>query len=123
MSDAAKIRSLIGRDVSRYLVVFCGVWVVFIGVFMAPEGGAVGDYVVFFAGLLLILGLPSLLLVAVARLLALKRDVGAFVAVCGTLLLLPALFPLLAGAWPATLVQWAVLIGFLAWSAWRTQSS
>ncbi|MGW4781450.1 hypothetical protein ACWEPA_32930 [Streptomyces filamentosus] len=113
----AKIRLLIVQDASRYLVAFCGVWGAFLGVSMAVEGGAADGYVDLFEGLLLVVGLPSLLLVAVARLLTRKADSGAFTAVCGTLLLLPSVLPLLAGSLPATLVQWAVLLGFLTWSA------
>lgn len=123
MRDAAKTRALIGRDISGYLVIFCGTWIAFLGVLLALEGGAAEGYVALFTGLLLIAGLPSLALMVIARLLTSRRDTGAFIALCGTLLLLPALFPLLAGAWPATLVQQAVLIGFLAWSARRTRSA
>ncbi|MFC9261312.1 hypothetical protein ACFT25_16025 [Streptomyces hydrogenans] len=118
VSNAAKSRPSIRRDAASYMVVFCGAWVVFLGAFMALEGGAVGDYVDLFLGLLLIGGLPSLLLVIVARLLARKGDFGAFTAACGTLLLLPAVVPLLMGAWPATLVQMGALIAFLGWRAW-----
>ncbi|MFD3536250.1 hypothetical protein [Streptomyces sp. NPDC058664] len=123
MSGAAKIEALIGRDVYRYLVVFCGVWAVFLGAFMVLEGGPVEDYVTFLAGLLVIVALPSLSLMVIAHLLARNRAVGVFPAACGTLLLLPALFLLLTVVWTACLVQVVVLIGFLAWSAWRTRSS
>ncbi|MGA5499407.1 hypothetical protein ACPCSP_34425 [Streptomyces cinereoruber] len=118
-----KIEALIGRDAYRYLVVFCGVWVVFLGAFMVLEGGPVEDYLASLAGLLVIAGLPSLSLVVIARLLARNGGVGVFPAACGTLLLLPALFLLLLGAWTACLAQVAVLSGFLVWSAWRMRSS
>ncbi|MFE9045733.1 hypothetical protein ACFYOG_33130 [Streptomyces sp. NPDC007818] len=122
VSGEAKIGALIGRDVCRYLVVFCGVWVAFLGAFMVLEGGPVEEYVDLLAGLLVITGLPSLSLVVIARLLARKGGIGVFPATCGTLLLLPALFPLLMGVWTVCLVQVAVLIGFLTWSAWRTRT-
>ncbi|MFD0078535.1 hypothetical protein ACFVIY_39695 [Streptomyces sp. NPDC127166] len=122
MSGVAKIGALIGRDVYRYLVVFCGAWVAFLGAFMLLEGGSVEEYIDLLVALFAIVGLPSLSLVVIARLLARKGGVGVFPAACGTLLLLPALFPLLMGAWSVSLVQVAVLIGFLAWSAWRARS-
>ncbi|MFH8729010.1 hypothetical protein [Streptomyces termitum] len=122
VSGAAKIGELIGRDAYRYLVVFCGAWVAFLGALMLLEGGAFEGYIDLLMGLFVIAGLPSLSLVVIARLLTRKGDAGAFSMACGTLLLLPALFPLLMGAWPASLVQVAALIGFLVWSAWRTRS-
>ncbi|MFD4373806.1 hypothetical protein [Streptomyces sp. NPDC058486] len=122
VSGVAKIGALIGRDAYRYLVVFCGAWVAFLGALMLLEGGPVEGYIDLLVGLFAIAGLPSVSLVVIARLLARKGDAGVFPAVCGTLLLLPALFLLLMGAWSAFLVQVAVLMGFLVWSAWRTRS-
>lgn len=45
-------------------MVFCGAWVVFLGAFMLLKGGTVGVYVALFTLHLLIVGIPSLVLVA-----------------------------------------------------------
>ncbi|MFF6903706.1 hypothetical protein [Streptomyces hydrogenans] len=123
MSGAEGIGPLIGRDAYRYLAVFWGVSTVFGGTYGLAQGGRIEDCLSLLWILFLIAGLPSLALVVIARLLTWKRGLGTFPAACATLLLLPALFPLMVGAWSVSLVQLIILIGFLVWNAGRRPRS
>ncbi|MFI8965051.1 hypothetical protein ACIGO8_23400 [Streptomyces sp. NPDC053493] len=114
---------LIGWDVYRYIVAFCSAWALFLGVLFGLQGGPVEDYAATFQGFLGLTGAPSLVLIVVARLLVNRRAPDAFPAVCGALLLLPALLPLLVGAPEVFLVQLFIGGAFLAWDKWSRRSA